>query len=294
MSATGETSCVQQLQMNMWTSFGMVITALFIGSFLTLAVPSMYILSPRQTSRRRLWKIYIAILIAANLGYEAVCFLWNTYRITYALVNPVNGAKFSRALAICCSIFPVFIVAMTDAIIIWRCYTIQETMGLGSSRLGRVFYFFPLCLWVVTTGAAGAAFIGDTHLVTIFQTMAVVSNILLNVFATCFIITRLLLHRRMLVACFGEATPDIGHLRIVNILIESAAINIPITVVGVIGLAVGPIFGDIVGAIAVACQSFASVLIFHRIAAGRAIGYQDGTDSLTTRFDLHSSEHAAS
>ncbi|KAF9440949.1 hypothetical protein P691DRAFT_800803, partial [Macrolepiota fuliginosa MF-IS2] len=144
----------------------------------------------------------------------------------------------------------------------------------------------------LAVGIVGAALIDDTHthLVAMLQTVAVGSNILLNVFATCFIAIRLLLHRRTLVSYFGEAAPGAKHLRTVNILVESAAINIPVTIAGVVGIAVDPELGDIVGAIAVACQSFASVLILHRIALGRAVGHRDGTDSLTTRVDPQASE----
>ncbi|KAF9450592.1 hypothetical protein P691DRAFT_453596 [Macrolepiota fuliginosa MF-IS2] len=106
-----------------------------------------------------------------------------------------------------------------------------------------------------------------------------ISNILLNLYSTVFIATRLLLHRRMIVNTLGRAAPEMHHLRIVTILLESAAINIPITIVAAVGFAFGRVLGNVALPIVTACQSFASVLILHQVALGRAIGQQDGTES---------------
>lgn len=59
-----------------------------------------------------------------------------------------------------------------------------------------------------------------------------VGNILLQLFATSYIILRLLVHRQLMIASFGTSSsiPKL-HLRLINVLLESAIINLPVAVI---------------------------------------------------------------
>jgi hypothetical protein len=65
----------------------------------------------------------------------------------------------------------------------------------------------------------------------IFLFLATLCNILLNIFASANIIIRLLIHRRSIKKSFGP-TPALRnlHIRICGIILESAAINVPIAI----------------------------------------------------------------
>ncbi len=66
---------------------------------------------------------------------------------------------------------------------------------------------------------------------------ALVINVTLNVFTTSNIIIRLLLHRRSVIAVHGRKNALAEYsLWISSILLESAAINIPLVVLSIIGL----------------------------------------------------------
>jgi hypothetical protein len=58
----------------------------------------------------------------------------------------------------------------------------------------------------------------------------------------------------MVKSFFGPTTSTQRHVRIVSILLESAAINIPITIAGAVGIGAAEIYGLIVSDIAVTCQ----------------------------------------
>lgn len=89
---------------------------------------------------------------------------------------------------------------------------------------------------------------------TALEGAALASNALLNVFATVYISTRLLHHRRVVIACLGNDARTARHLHITAILLESAAINVPTTIVAAIGIASNLRFGSAVTPIAATCQ----------------------------------------
>ncbi len=64
-----------------------------------------------------------------------------------------------------------------------------------------------------------------------FGTVGFTSNIILNIYATIFITTRLLLHRRIVMACAQDKALTAQHIYIIGILLESAVVNLPITIV---------------------------------------------------------------
>lgn len=72
----------------------------------------------------------------------------------------------------------------------------------------------------------------------LFQVIMFASNAVITLHGTVFIIFRLLVLRRMAIACLGNKAPTARCLCLVGILLESAAINVPIA----IGAAIGDIF----------------------------------------------------
>lgn len=76
-------------------------------------------------------------------------------------------------------------------------------------------------------------------------TTALAANITLNLFTTVFIISRLILYRRMVKNSFGVRREEhLHHTRVVGMLLESAAINVPITVIALVGIATWSSYGD--------------------------------------------------
>lgn len=65
-------------------------------------------------------------------------------------------------------------------------------------------------------------------------------NVAINLFGTINIVTRLLLHRRSLITAFGRSSPLAKHhICISSILLESAALNVPVTLLVIVFLLVG-------------------------------------------------------
>lgn len=70
-----------------------------------------------------------------------------------------------------------------------------------------------------------------------FFAASLVCNIVLNIFATLNIMIRLLCHRRKMIMIFGRSWALSKYqLRITGILLESAVLNIPVTLLGAIAL----------------------------------------------------------
>ncbi|KAF9445811.1 hypothetical protein P691DRAFT_777320 [Macrolepiota fuliginosa MF-IS2] len=108
------------------------------------------------------------------------------------------------------------------------------------------------------------------------------SNAVINLYATIFIIFRLLQHRRMLIACLGTKVQTKRHVYIIGLLLESAIINVPIALAAAIGLWIpGALFSPVIGPIVGSGQAFGSVLIIHQVAIGRAFDRQRGKDTMS-------------
>jgi hypothetical protein len=89
----------------------------------------------------------------------------------------------------------------------------------------------------------------------VMQLVSAVSNVLLNVFGSLSLVISLLLYKRMIISRIREDAYVVRHqLQIVSILLESAAVNTPILVIGVIGIGLGREFGYIVTAVRATCQ----------------------------------------
>jgi hypothetical protein len=121
-----------------------------------------------------------------------------------------------------------------------------------------------------------------------FLTTAMTAHVTLSLFATLFITSTLIQHRRMIKS--SSSTPVKGYLdRLIEMILESSAPNVPLTIIAIVGVTTENVYyGNIllsivvpgqVSAVTLRCpgtycllQSFASVLLLYRIALGKAIG----------------------
>ncbi|KAF9444832.1 hypothetical protein P691DRAFT_777978 [Macrolepiota fuliginosa MF-IS2] len=141
----------------------------------------------------------------------------------------------------------VMIGTLTDGLLVWRCYMVQKILMTAQSKIARALsWIMPAFLWVsfIVTGITGTIIftLAPTpgrllDLGTVLLTAQLGLNILLNLYSTVFIIARLVLYQRMIRDQIG--IPTQGHdTRIAGILLESAAINVPITIIAAVGVAV--------------------------------------------------------
>jgi hypothetical protein len=85
------------------------------------------------------------------------------------------------------------------------------------------------------------------------ESIAIIGNVILNLFATGYIVTRLLIHRRKLIYLYGQQFSISQHNSIVSILLESSVINAPIAIIAVVQLYT-PAFGTNFLPLVLACQ----------------------------------------
>lgn len=88
----------------------------------------------------------------------------------------------------------------------------------------------------------------------ILQLISFGSNILLNLLAPTYLTVRLLIHKRMVLKQYGNEAPVGQHLQTVCILLESAALNLPVAIIGIVGIGNGQYFGWVVQAVSVVIQ----------------------------------------
>lgn len=146
----------------------------------------------------------------------------------------------------------------------------------------------------ITTSVAGSMSVSSAHgmLKSVFGAtsgiVAITSNLALTVYATLFLTIRLLAHRKLLIASQGGRALTKQPLRIITILLESAAVNIPIVTATAVGLRTSKTLSNIIGyivppsqvcaywfnttyrALIPVYQALASVLVIHQVALGRA------------------------
>lgn len=96
--------------------------------------------------------------------------------------------------------------------------------------------------WLLATGIA-ASIVNRGPIYDILGTTAYGANTALNLYATCFITIRLLVHRRLVKTRLGNnEAVTAHHLHIIGILLESAAINVPVAIVAAVGMGTGRAF----------------------------------------------------
>ncbi|KAJ3571144.1 hypothetical protein NP233_g3946 [Leucocoprinus birnbaumii] len=160
---------------------------------------------------------------------------------------------------------------------VWRCYRVQRILGPNGSPVSNIFWLSPLSLWAVmiVTGIVPAGLQNSwTPDLALISTSSCI-NVLINVYTTVFIVIRVFLHRRATIARLGNGAPRRQHLRLISLVLESAALNIPITIASLVGTISNDAFTWIVYPISVACQSLSAVLLIHQVLSRRVADEQN-------------------
>ncbi|KAF9442965.1 hypothetical protein P691DRAFT_764715 [Macrolepiota fuliginosa MF-IS2] len=184
---------------------------------------------------------------------------------------------------------PAIVTGITDGLLVWRCYAVHQAFEQAPSMWRNIFWIFPALLWIlnIVSGIVVAP-ITQFHWC---SAVAFISNAVINLYATVFIALRLLQHRRMLMACLGPEVQTKRHVYILGLLLESAVINVPVALAAAIGLCIpGALFSPAMAPIVGSSQAFASVLIIHQVAMGRAFDQQrekDNTSGMMTEGVIH-------
>ncbi|KAF5347731.1 hypothetical protein D9756_009051 [Leucocoprinus leucothites] len=271
-------------------ALGLCLLALFEGGLFTLAVICISLLSPKRIYHSKQQKIlrgYIIVLLLFNYIYLVSRFLKTQLTLLFIIVGYSKGyskgKRIDVALFYLTNVVPALILGLTDGLLVWRCYRVQHALEgdqIGPSRWKNIFWIIPLCLWVatvVTSLVGGCLITTRLDLATTLEATAYALNALSNVFATCFIITRLVQHRRMIIRRFGDSAPPLRHLRIASIILQSAAVNVPVSILAAVGIAPKQVLGWVAAPVAIACQSFCSILIIKQVALRRVIDEQEGS-----------------
>jgi len=222
-------------------------------------------------------------------------FLWANYFTIFSgsASHPVEQKQAAMDTQLLCTLTMVLTGALTDGLLVWRCYMVQKVLMTTQSQIIRaISWVIPASLWLIMIAAGIAGAVITKH-VTIpgrlaslsraFLITSLAANIHLNLYSTIFIISRMDLYRRMIRDNFGTPT-EIHRTRVVGMVLESASINVPITVIAVIGIATSGAYGDIMMSVVIPGQSFASVLVMYQIAIGKAIGAGPEVQSDTNNF----------
>lgn len=102
-------------------SIGIVIVALLDGALLTLGIVCFVILSPKDrlpSPQQKYLRVYLAVLLFINLGYEAAFFVWNNLP-AILISSPVSRQlRISNALVFVGKLTPVAIVGLTDGLLV--------------------------------------------------------------------------------------------------------------------------------------------------------------------------------
>ncbi|KAF5349662.1 hypothetical protein D9756_008964 [Leucocoprinus leucothites] len=269
-------------------TIGVSIGVLLTGGLISFGISCIFLLSgghdPETSKQQRLLRVYIIVLLFLVTAFIIAEFLnSNAFVIFYIHSTPSQVDRSSRLLTFFVNITPILVGALTDGILVWRCYMIQKLALCYNPKIWQhIFWVFPACLWVLTivTGCIAAPMILFRayyersslleRLISGFQATALISNVVLNTYAALFIAIRLLNYRKTIMALTGRKADTSRYLHIINILLESAAINVPITIAAAVGIGFNKFFGTVIIPVAVVGQAFASVIVIHQVAVGRA------------------------
>ncbi|KXN82042.1 hypothetical protein AN958_03293 [Leucoagaricus sp. SymC.cos] len=263
---------------------GMIIGSICYGILFTLGIACLRSLRllPRQDrfwSQRRILMIHVALLLVLN-----TVLLVKNARANLVAVFDTRPERLTYFYLDRANILVVIVLAMTDGLLVWRCYMVQRVLLQGKpARWNHLCWVIPMILWIAFTGSGIAAVVvfdptrllalDPEPLTLVFLLLSSFCNFFLNLFSTTNIVIRLLIHRRTMIASFGpRSTLSNFHLQIIGIILESAVINLPMAIASATcSLIVGG-FGFLAWQIGVPAQSFSSVLVIYQVAKGRAVG----------------------
>ncbi|KAF9447978.1 hypothetical protein P691DRAFT_76054 [Macrolepiota fuliginosa MF-IS2] len=269
-----------------------VVGAFTGGGCFTLGVVCLVLLSSKTAGpqkQRRFLQLYIIILIIAVIGFFISTFFVANIATIFNPTQIEDDAVVAK-VAISTSIFMAVITYMTDGLLVWRCYMVHKALiGHSPSLWNKISCATLAVLWVVTfiAGIMAATILQQATPTTVFF----VSNALTNICGTAFITIRLLRHRQMTRSFFEGKAPTTRYSNIVGILLESAAINVPVAICEAVGSAVvatsaarTTFIWGIIYSIGIPSQAFVTIMVIHRVALGRSICHrnQEGATPLTT------------
>ncbi|KAL9710349.1 hypothetical protein Ac2012v2_006648 [Leucoagaricus gongylophorus] len=246
---------------------------LFNGGLLTMGITCFSLFSSipdsNTTLRRALWRVYILGLMLLNIAFLTAIFVWSYRRVIFL---GFDESVVGHSMLLVVDSIGYVILSVTDGFLVWRCYMVYRTLSGSRSKLEALLWIVPLVLCMITFGTGTVSIsIQRPRDIMILQLISFGSNILLNLLAPTYLTVRLLIHKRMVLKQYGNEAPVGQYLQTVCILLESAALNLPVAIIGIVGIGNGKYFGWVVQAVSVVIQSFASLLILHQVALGKVV-----------------------
>ncbi|KAF9445344.1 hypothetical protein P691DRAFT_273070 [Macrolepiota fuliginosa MF-IS2] len=270
-------------QMEMRWAIEMVISGISYGILLALSLVCLRVLSrlPRSKgfwNQRNMLMIHVGLLLLLNTAVEV-----HGARVTLIAIFKTRPEALTHLYLGWPNIVNVVLFALTDGLLVWRCYMVQKAFTNGKFAGWQcICWIIPLIFWITFIGVGMATVITSKPMAPLPQRVDPLSDILLvtaascntllNLFATTNIIVRLLSHRRAMIASFGrESSMSRFPLKIVGILLESVVINLPVSITIVVYTAVAYEIGFMVVQIAVLLQSCSSILVIYQVAMRRVL-----------------------
>ncbi|KAF9445343.1 hypothetical protein P691DRAFT_273018 [Macrolepiota fuliginosa MF-IS2] len=270
-------------QMEIRWAIEMIISGISYGILLALSLMCLRVLSRLPHSKgfwnqRNMLMIHVSLLLLLNTVAEV-----EGARVTLVATFKTRPETLTHFYLGWPNIVSVVVLALTDGLLVWRCYMVQKAFTNGKFAGWQwICWIIPLIFWITLIG------IGTTAVITakpmaplaqrigppsnVFLVTAAACNTLLNLFATTNIIIRLLSHRRAMIASFGrESSLSNFPLKIAGILLESAIINLPVSITIVVYTAVAYEIGFMIVQIGVPLQSCSSILVIYQVAMRRAL-----------------------
>ncbi|KAJ3570548.1 hypothetical protein NP233_g4334 [Leucocoprinus birnbaumii] len=288
--STGSEEIFDALRRQLIANMGITVGILLTGGLVSFGILCISLLStvknPETRIQHHVLRAYLVALLFIVTVYVGSEFAWSNGSVIFhfprALYEPsTQGNGITHVVALSVSATPVLGAILTDGLLVWRCHMIQK-ISLHPDKWQIMFWVLPACLWGLTF-ATGCTYViieavQAANAGAAFKTIALVSNVALNIYATFFISIRLLGYRRLMMRNVGAKAVEPRYLRIATIFLESAAINVPITITVAVGFGLGAPFGTIMAPVAYVGQAFASIIIIHQVALGRAFDRKQGEE----------------
>ncbi|KAJ3571147.1 hypothetical protein NP233_g3945 [Leucocoprinus birnbaumii] len=216
-------------------------------------------------------------LLRSGTTRLVVDFIASQYSYLLALY-PVHATAMQIVLEYFAHAIPLILGIVTDALLVWRCYRVQKVLGCSRGAKSNIFWIIPLFLWfsMLVTGISAIGFIKTQPIMMAnLASASLASNVAINLYTTIFIITRLLQHKHTEIANLGDRARTRQHHKLISIVLQSAAFNVPATITALVGIISRQhTLASMLSPIAVTCQSLSAVLIIHQVVSKRAIDAQ--------------------
>ncbi|KAF5357066.1 hypothetical protein D9756_006522 [Leucocoprinus leucothites] len=280
---------------------GLVTQAVVNGGLLALGTTCILLLSrPSQKDfdgpnpqRATFWKCFILTLLVMNIFYLIGASIF--------FIEALYGKPESVALYIMLQLCLVSIVSLTDGVMVSSSLHIFEEFLAYPRRHGGVIWSqmrwapiigdfasyygcFPFAFTsrqLVVAGITGAltAIATEGHgYPHVPGAVALVSNAILNVYATAFISICLLRYERSIskaaLRLNGSTVPAVTESRhIVQLFLQSSAVNVPVVITAVVIVIHSKwTLSTVLLSIGISFQSFSTLIVLHQVALHKSIG----------------------